>query len=71
VIILGEMRDCDDCKDPTKKRVGTAFDIAGPGSVSPVWDCENKRCKKRNNIHMSYLLNCEWNRKEEGAATHE
>lgn len=60
MIILGDLKDCDECQDPTKKRVGTAFDTAGPGSVSPVWDCENASCKRKQNAHAHYLIGCDF-----------
>ena len=64
MIVLGAVKDCDDCKEPTKKRVGKAFDIAGPGVCSPVWDCNNKQCKRKQNVHASYLFRCMRNGKE-------
>lgn len=60
MIVLGDMKDCDECKEPTKKRVGTMFDAAGPGSVSPVWDCENTNCKRAQDAHMRYLIACDF-----------
>jgi hypothetical protein len=59
MIILGDVKDCDECKDPTKKEAGKAFDIAGPGICSVVWDCDNEACKRKQNIHVSYLLRSE------------
>ena len=71
MITLGDIKDCADCKDPTKKRVGTSFDCGGPGDIAPVYDCENHRCKKRNNIQLSYLYRAIVNENQKGGAGHE
>lgn len=56
MIELGAVKDCDDCKEPTKKQVGRAFDVAGPGVCSPVWHCENKNCKRKQAAQVGYLV---------------
>lgn len=68
MITLGDVKDCDECKEPTKKRVGTSFDCGGPGHIAPVWDCENDRCKKRNNTNASYLIRYLTNYDQKGGA---
>ena len=71
MITMGDIKDCASCKEPTRKRVGTAFDCGGPGSIEPVYDCENARCKKRNNVHLSYLYRAIVNEKQKGGCCHE
>jgi hypothetical protein len=66
VIELGKVKDCDECKDPTKKKAGTAYDLPGAAGVcSPVWDCDNERCKRKQAAHVGYLLRSIHNGKEE------
>lgn len=58
VIELSELTlpDCDTCTDPSKRRSGVVFDGEFPGSVTPIYNCSNNRCKqKRNAIMLNFL----------------
>lgn len=71
MITLGDAKDCANCTEPTRERVGSAFDCGGPGSIAPIYDCKNNRCKKRNNMHLSYLYRVITNENQKGGGGHE
>ena len=56
IITLGEFADCDTCQDVSKRVSGKTFDVEGPGKVGVIYDCDNKKCKRKNNIHVSYII---------------
>ena len=48
--------DCAACQEPSKRVSGTCFDVDGPGRVSVIYDCDNRRCKARQNAIASFVL---------------
>lgn len=48
--------DCESCQEPTKRVSGTCFDVAGPGRVSSLYTCDNRRCRDKQNAIASYII---------------
>lgn len=42
-------RDCAACDNPTKRVSGRVFDAEFPGSVTPLYSCDNKFCRRIQN----------------------
>ena len=48
--------DCESCREPTKGVAARTKDVEGPGMPGVIYDCDNRRCKARNNAIASYIL---------------
>ena len=48
--------DCESCREPTKWVAARTMDVEGPGMPGVIYDCDNRRCKARNNAIASYIL---------------
>ena len=44
-LVDGPFPDCDTCKEPTKRKTATTFDVDGPGRVGALYHCENRQCR--------------------------
>ena len=42
---LGDSSGCDTCDEPTRRKVGTTFDVDGPGRVGALYHCDNRKCQ--------------------------
>lgn len=48
--------DCNKCQNKTKRQVSTAYDVAGKGKLSIVYDCDNKRCKRIKKLKALFIF---------------
>lgn len=53
--------DCESCKEPSKRIAARTMDIEGPGVPGVIYDCDDKKCKERNNVIASFVLRRERN----------
>lgn len=44
-LVDGPFPDCDTCDEPTRRKVGTTFDVDGPGVVGTLYHCDNRKCQ--------------------------
>ena len=56
IIHLGDLPDCEKCTHPSKRIIGKTIDLEGPGKVGAVYDCDNLPCKRKTNVHVSYII---------------
>lgn len=56
IIQLGDLPDCEKCTEPSKRICGRTIDLEGPGKAGVVYDCDNLPCKRKCNVHVSYLI---------------
>ena len=48
--------DCNSCKEPSKRIAARTMDIDGPGVPGVIYDCDNRKCKERNNIIALFVF---------------
>ena len=56
IIEMDEIADCDSCKEVSKRVIARTIDLDGPGKVGKLYDCDNKYCKKKRGISLSYII---------------
>ena len=56
VLRLDEIADCEECKEPSKRVIAKTIDLEGPGKVGRLYDCDNRYCKNKRNIALSYIV---------------
>ena len=56
-LVDGNIPDCRNCRDPTKRETGAGFDMEFPGSCTTMYDCGNRRCKALRKAKMLIFLN--------------